>query len=288
MSRYRPIAPKPGPPERAMPESLLGHSYWPTRTRKRCRGRGGPFSLFRLPPPKFKKPRHPPPFSQGSTFNHRHLPRIGLTAVNGGSETPPSEVPNPTAGADKKAIPEEKDLLMQLAGPVKSYHTSAYAGVIAPTPVRPVGSSIVLRCINEYRSPGQAIFRGRTAWPARADAEEVEKEVEAEGIPAVISDSGNRVRLANSAYKEMVGQPECSWLRSMTGGGKRISGEVALRPSGLKVPMTVNGFSCWARIDWGSNGKEESVEAFCEAVRVTCDSKDYAFAWKFHTLPNVA
>ncbi|CAK9168197.1 unnamed protein product [Ilex paraguariensis] len=49
--------------------------------------------------------------------------------------------------------------------------------------------------------------------------EEVEEEVESEALPAIVSDSNNKVRLANSAYKEMVGQPECSWLD--TAGGRR-------------------------------------------------------------------
>ena len=46
-------------------------------------------------------------------------------------------------------------------------------------------------------------------------SEEVEEEVDSEALPGVISDSNNKVRLANSAYKKMVGQPKCPWLDSM-------------------------------------------------------------------------
>ncbi|XVE95040.1 hypothetical protein REPUB_Repub02eG0062000 [Reevesia pubescens] len=174
-------------------------------------------------------------------------------------------------------IPEEKDLLKQLQGPPTS-------SVIAPQPIRPVGSSISVGCINEdpsITSPMQV--------PKKP--EEVEEEVESEALPAVISDSNNKIRLANSAYKEMVGQPECPWLDSMvTGEGraggnscKRICGEVMLHLSDSRVPVKSNRFSCWVRIEWGSDGKKSSIKAFCDVIRLSCLSKDYLFTWRFHT-----
>ncbi|KAA8537861.1 hypothetical protein F0562_027559 [Nyssa sinensis] len=116
-------------------------------------------------------------------------------------------------------IPEEKDLLQQLQGPTTT-------NVIAPQPVRPVGSSISVGCISEDPSLNSAKQVPRKP-------EEVEEEVESEALPAVVSDSNNKVRMANSAYKEMVGQPECSWLDCMAGcdgqhgagACKRICGE---------------------------------------------------------------
>lgn len=128
----------------------------------------------------------------------------------------------------------------------------------------------------------------------RRKPEEVEEEVESEELPAVISDSNNKVRLVNSAYKEMVGQPECSWLELMmmgTGAGdkgssscrRRISGEVVLRfSSGEEVPVSLDAFSCWVKIEWGSNPKKSSVKAFCEVNKLSCDSKDYLYTWRFH------
>ncbi|KAJ4832124.1 hypothetical protein Tsubulata_042857 [Turnera subulata] len=172
--------------------------------------------------------------------------------------------------------PEEKDLLQQLQEPPTS-------NVIAPQPVRPVGSSISVRCISEDPASVAPV-------QAPKKPEEVEEEVESEALPAVISDSNNKVRLANAAYKEMVGQPECSWLDSMvTGEGrnggsscKRICGEVSLHLSDSRVP-TSNRFSCWVRIEWGSGGKKNSVNTFCDVIRLSCESKDYLFTWRFHT-----
>ncbi|CAN0905719.1 hypothetical protein LINGRAHAP2_LOCUS23835 [Linum grandiflorum] len=174
-------------------------------------------------------------------------------------------------------VPEEKDLLRLLQEP----HSAT--NVIAPQPVRPVVSSIRVGCINE--TPGVV--------PHQKKPEQVEEEVESDVLPAVISDSNNKVRLANSAYKEMVGQPECSWLNSMVAGNdrlgfsssccQRISGEVALHLSDSKVPVSSNGFSCWVRIEWGSQGKKSSVNAFCDVIRLSCKSKDYVFTWRFHT-----
>ena len=43
---------------------------------------------------------------------------------------------------------------------------------------------------------------------------EAEEEIKLEALPTVIYDSNYKVRLTKSAYKEMVGQPECYWLNS--------------------------------------------------------------------------
>jgi hypothetical protein len=170
-------------------------------------------------------------------------------------------------------IPEEDDLLQQLQAPPT---TGSINNVIAPQPIRPVGSSISVGSINEDRSLTPAVQK---------KPEEVEEEVESEALPAVISDSNNKVRMANSAYKEMVGQPECSWLDSMVASSsKRISGEVMLHLSDSSVPVSSsNGFSCWVRIEWGSEGKKSSINAFCDVIRLSCESKNYLFTWRFHT-----
>lgn len=171
-------------------------------------------------------------------------------------------------------IPEEKDLLLQLQGP-----HSPTNNIISPRPVRPVGSSISVGCINEDSTPKVQVVTKKP--------EEVEEEVESESLPAVISDSHNRVRMANSAFKEMVGQPECSWLDLMVinnSSCKRICGEVMLNfsDSGRMPNNSSNGFSCWVRIEWGSDGKKNSVNAFCDVIRLSCDMRDYLFAWRFH------
>lgn len=176
--------------------------------------------------------------------------------------------------------PEEVDFMPQLEDSVVP---STKVAVIAPQAIRPVGSSISVGCITEdpsFRCAGKQ---------AAKKPEEVEKEVETEVLPAVVSDSRNKVRLTNAAYNEMVGQPECPWLDFMPssggdGGGacRRIGGEVVLDLVNSSLPKTSNGFTCWVRIEWGKDGKKNVVNAFCDGIRLGCDSKDYLFEWRFH------
>ncbi|KAJ8762446.1 hypothetical protein K2173_007885 [Erythroxylum novogranatense] len=290
----------------------------PTRTRKRGRAAFSPTVLKRartqmhgLPNPTHAISSASHLLAQGFTpAGTPHLSLANLVAVNNNMENQlagPSDLvtlplmpctPSIAAVAQKTVpehscmdtgkeqlidlnktaeIPEEKDLLQQLK---QECPTSI---VIAPQPVRPVGSSIFIGCINEDTNLTPPVQVSKKA-------EEVEEEVESETFPAVISDSNNKVRLVNSAYKEMVGQPECPWLDSMisndgrlSGACKRICGEVILHLSESRVPISSNGFSCWVRIEWGNEGKKNSTNAFCDVMRLSCKSKDYLFTWRFHT-----
>uniref|UniRef100_A0A5B7B5U9 DUF7950 domain-containing protein n=1 Tax=Davidia involucrata TaxID=16924 RepID=A0A5B7B5U9_DAVIN len=290
----------------------------PTRTRKRGR--------TALAPPTIKKLRThhllglSSPFQlntspaknlalQGFAHGLNGLPPLPIPSLAGSSEKPaqahsnlvtlpllpcppslPTVAHQPTAQTELNGdkgidlnmiaeIPEENDFLQQLQGPTTS------TNIIAPQPVRPVGSSISVGCINHDQGSNSA-----TQVPKKG--EEVEEDVESEALPAVVSDSNNKVRMANSAYKEMVGQPECSWLDTMVssdgrhgagGACMRICGEVMLQFSDSSVPVSSNGFSCWVRIEWGSNGKKSSINAFSDVMRLSCESRDYLFAWRFHT-----
>ncbi|KAF6173075.1 hypothetical protein GIB67_009995 [Kingdonia uniflora] len=174
-------------------------------------------------------------------------------------------------------ISQEKDLLVNLHASQR--RSGCCVKVIAPQPVRPVGSSISVQSIMED------YFTACTS----KEPEEVEAEVELDDLPSVITDSSNRVRMVNSAYKEMVGQPECMWLDSMRDcdgrSCKRISGGVMLDLSVCRVlPVSSNGFSCNVRIKWGrKEGLKSSVHAACDVVKLSCKSKDYFFTWRFHT-----
>lgn len=121
--------------------------------------------------------------------------------------------------------------------------------------------------------------------------EDVEKKIESEVLPALVSDSKNKVRLTNAAYNEMIGQPECLWLDLVPpscgsgrdgGACKRIGGEVVLDFVNCSLPKSSNGFTCWVRIEWGKDGKKNVVNAFCEGMPLACESKDYLFEWRFH------
>ncbi|KAK8943854.1 hypothetical protein KSP40_PGU011588 [Platanthera guangdongensis] len=186
----------------------------------------------------------------------------------------------PNSSRDSQPL-VERDLLRNLQAPK----------IISPRPVRPVGSSISVGVISE----GAA---GSPPPAAPKRPEEVEDEVESDALPAVVSDGNNRVRMANSAYKEMVGQPECVWLDSMVGHERgiigrqpcsrrrRINGEVILDFSGEgrapPLASLMEGFSCRAKIEWACDGRKTLVDAPCEVIRVYCESKDYLFAWRFH------
>ncbi|KAL0698802.1 hypothetical protein Bca4012_054924 [Brassica carinata] len=272
----------------------------PTRTRKRGRGGTGPTSHLSLKRPKA---------SSGSSttaaqrvlslqaFSHAGLPhvaQVGYALENGGSSTlvtlpllqcsPPfskrmeSEIKGKGVIDLNKSVEtiQERDFLKQLQGPITTNTTTTTTSrVIAPQPIRPVSSKINVTCINPLSNaslPSQI---------SKKSPQEVEEDVESDVLPAIISNSNNKVRLVNSAYKEMMGQPECSWLDSVV-RGKRICGEVMIHLCESKIPEN-NSFSCWVKIEWGRNGKEELVHAFCDVMKLNCDSKDYVFTWRFHT-----
>lgn len=308
MSRYRPIAPKPdlvptnpasdgGSPEsQKIRQSPYLRNVWahlqarPTRTRKRGRTSLGPSPvkrsrtahLFGLPPPCHLAAAQnlsihgfadgPEAQSQSTLVT---LPLLQCPIMAQAHETESGK--NSVIDLNRLAeVTEERDFL-KLQSPISPE-------VIAPQPIRPVGSSISVGSISEESSLGSNLNPAAQVLKKR---EEVESEVESEELPAVVSDSNNKVRLANSAYKEMVGQPECPWLDSMVAfsSGKRICGEVMLRFLDTEsMPVKSNGFSCWVTIEWGSSGKSSgSVHAFCEVMRLSCESKDYLFEWRFHT-----
>ncbi|KFK28109.1 hypothetical protein AALP_AA8G473800 [Arabis alpina] len=299
LSKYRPIAPRPGTPRVNEDDSSSSMSHrinqspylrnlWPqlqarpTRTRKRGRGGMGPSSHLSLKRHKPSTQRVLAPIKTLSfqAFTHR-LPQVGSSALVTlpllQCSPPSSKCMEPDQVKGKCVIDlnetaeviQERDFLKQLQGPITT--TTTTSRVIAPQPIRPVCSRINVACINPSTQ----------SQISKKSPEEVEEEVESDDLPAMISDSNNKVRLVNSKYKEMMGQPECSWLDSMV-RGKRICGEVMIHFSHHKIPVN-NGFSCWVKIEWGRDGKEESVHAFCDVMRLACHSKDYLFTWRFHT-----
>ncbi|KAL5988236.1 hypothetical protein ACLOJK_035999 [Asimina triloba] len=300
MSRYKPIAPKPqllyetSPNDQDNPTSppISPPRIRPGRPRKKCK-------TANASPPVKRPDNHFMNFSPYSSCLYkrtthlvpRRVPesaRIQLVALQ-----PPacacsalSLFPNveEDVGLNRRAeIPQEKDLLQKLQTPLSGPKDSGCGAVIAPQPVRPVGSTII---VESLISEGSGWSAGLSP-PASKKPKEVEEEIELEASPSIVSDSCNRVRLANTAYMELVGQPECPWLGSMVSeevGSKRICGEVALVLQGsMEVPISSRGFSCRAKIEWFSNGHKIFIHAPCDVVKLSCGSKDYLFTWKFHT-----
>ncbi|KAK4795644.1 hypothetical protein SAY86_027970 [Trapa natans] len=355
LSRYRPIAPKPGVPAVSdgssspsshssspsstvmtqmisQPPYLMNH--WPqlqprpAGTRKRGRAAIPPASLKRqrlthsaslenihpvIPFPSIATACNGFSFQafMGLGLPPQVIPAVSITTVESlnasGSPRlvtlpllPCSSDSNPVPELDlslkicpSSKIPEERDLLRQLQGP----GSNSAGTVITPQPLRAVGSCITIGPITG--GPLRPPMYIPVVWRNR---EELVEEIESEELPAVITDSNNKVRLVNSPYREMVGQPECSWLDSMmprtaaytdhrkgsTSSSRcrrtrRISGEVALQLfTGDEVPFLPEAFTCWAKIEWGSGSRKSLAKAFCEVNKLSYGSKDYVYAWRFH------
>lgn len=159
-------------------------------------------------------------------------------------------------------------------------HSHSKKGVvIMPQALRPVGSSVLVECITDTNLQVS---------PLCGAMEEIEEQFEADNWPALISDSNNRVRWANSAYKQMVGQPECSWLESPAGSAHshspkvmRINGEVVLIFQRFQLPQSAPAFSCRVKIQWTNGGEKSSMTVPCDVIRSDGDLKDCFYAWKF-------
>ncbi|XP_047062749.1 uncharacterized protein LOC124670292 [Lolium rigidum] len=284
LARFRPIAPKPA----ALPTSpaidgaaavaantVLCHLQTrPCRARKRGRQNVAPVSPSSSAK-RNKRPVYPMPLrcaaaaatdAAVATATRAHV----SVAVPPTACMPLASLSPGAAGQDEEEeerdVPVERDLLRKLLEPK----------VISPRAVRPVGSTIHIASVAVHAACTDAT--GSTA--SSKTAEEVEAELEADALPAVVSDSSNRVRLVNDKYKEMVGAPECTWLGALA---RRISGEVALVVP-AQQPDTRGGFSCAAKIEWERGGGERaSVHAACDVTRLHCDSRDYIYAWRFRT-----
>ncbi|KAM7279143.1 hypothetical protein ACFE04_006277 [Oxalis oulophora] len=289
-----------------------GNSISPTSLKKR-RTNGGSGSVFGLATPGYLASQAPKTLSlhRGATSDKIQLqlqfqfpslvvPHSTCGGVENHASGTSSIVTLPllpscnhaTSSADKGKmidlnhnlveIPEEKDLLAQLQNPI----TTNKANVVKPVAIRPVNSTITVSCIDKVvpNSVSPKTFN------------EIEEVFGAEVLPAVVSDSCNKVRLANSSYKELVGQPECSWIDGVGFGEKklldtckRINGEVMIDFTGSSEPIigsSISGFTCWVRIEFGNynnEGKKKCVNAFCDVVRLWCKDKDYVFTWRFHT-----
>lgn len=178
----------------------------------------------------------------------------------------------------KRDVPVEKDLLKKLREPKENNAPQLIRPIVlVPQPVRPVGSSIFVGCIDPIVS---SVISG----PISKTPGEVEQDMEAETLPTVISDSQNKVRLTNSAYKALVGQPECLWLETLVKNPcKRINGGVKLVAPNSMMPTKATGFTCRVKIEWALDGIRNYVCAPCDVRRLHCDSRDYLFIWKFRT-----
>ncbi|EER97457.1 hypothetical protein BDA96_02G373500 [Sorghum bicolor] len=292
LARFRPIAPKPtlataaaaaSPVAQAAAEGVVAANRVlchlqsrPCRARKRGRPTVVPVS-----PPKSGSGAQSPAKRKRAATPYPPLRCAAATACSASAVVPVSarlplaSLPPASAGAEDLAkvaaaegrdVPVERDLLRKLLEPK----------VISPRAVRPVCSAIHVGCIHRTDATCTAA--------ASKTAAQVEAELEVDALPAVVSDSSNRVRLVNDAYKEMVGQPECPWLYAVAATSRRISGEVALVVADQSsLPETYGVFTCTAKIEWEDDGKVTSIAVPCDVSRLHCESRDYLFTWRFRT-----
>jgi hypothetical protein len=153
--------------------------------------------------------------------------------------------------------------------------------VIAPQPIRAVGSTIFLECITKVN---------QLASPMLGTVEAFQDQLEKLLLPTVITDLRYRVRWVNTAYKQMVGQPEFAWLSSTVGGNSepeapsqtRLAGDVSFVCAGEQPPVDAAEFSCQVRIQWTKGGGENnSLVCPVDVIRLDEDSSGPLFVWKF-------
>jgi len=143
--------------------------------------------------------------------------------------------------------------------------------VIAPQPLRAVGSTITVQTIDTL-NPNAA--------PLTESYEFVQESLNKGDMPSVITDHRFRVRWVNTAYKRLVGQPKCSWLASAVGDNDaplRLAGDVSLVCDGMQLPDGIPAFTCHVGIQWSHQGEHSAMSVPSEVARL--DSNSYV--WRF-------
>jgi len=154
--------------------------------------------------------------------------------------------------------------------------------VIAPQPIKAAESMICLECITKV-NPLMS--------PMMGTLEAFQDQLEKLPLPTIITDFRHKVQWVNTAYKHMVGRPECSWLSSVVGGSReseaysenQIAGNVSFICAGEQPPVDAAEFSCQVRIQWTKSGGEKSSLVFpTDVIRLDDNSRGPLFVWKFN------
>eukprot|EP00850_Spirogloea_muscicola_P024583 SM001101S18850 [mRNA] locus=s1101:767:1506:- [translate_table: standard] len=195
---------------------------------------------------------------------------------------PPQALPERQRAAPSAAVPTEQ----RRAAPSPS------PAVISPYPVRLIESTV---CIKSLRP---LVEGGGSGCPVRGPFSAVQRHFEEWPAPALLTDTSHRVRWVNTAYKKMVGQPECSWLAAAVGsgcGGERLAGEVtmlgldggsATAAGSMSPALAFEARICFRRAgvaDGGSGGSLRAVRNAGTAVRVDDDAPSaLGYLWRFN------
>lgn len=183
--------------------------------------------------------------------------------------------------ADGESQDARTPLKMTLSGADEGFPDSSHhcrPNLITPQPIRAVESTLTVE---------RVVGMDYHAAPITENVERVKEELESKQGPAVITDQQNRVSWVNSAYKKLVGQPECSWLASTMGPNasrdshpqSRLMGEVMLSCDEELLTLSPV-FSCRVNVRWANDGDENSISVPSEVSRIDNDMRGIMFLWK--------
>ncbi|KAI5070852.1 hypothetical protein GOP47_0015195 [Adiantum capillus-veneris] len=161
------------------------------------------------------------------------------------------------------------------------------AGTIVPLALRLIRSSVILMSITNAQTTSEMEPSLHTG------IEILKQQHEVSSSPVVISNSSNIVKWVNTAYKQMIGQPECPWLLSlmhdsmlegeeMQAQSPRLTGQVVLRCC-VELPLSVSTFAGWVDVQWRNvAGERSSMTLPCDVTRRVCakDGGSVLFVWK--------
>ncbi|XP_024389040.1 uncharacterized protein [Physcomitrium patens] len=155
------------------------------------------------------------------------------------------------------------------------------AKVIAPQPVRAVGSTITVQTIVSF---------DRHSVPLTETFQDVQERLDKGDMPYVVTDLKFRVKWVNTAYKRLVGQPKLSWLASTVGSGAdhedspaslRLAGDVSLVCDGAQIMDEIAAFTCRVGIHWSHQGEHSAMSVPSEVFRLEDGTAGSMYVWGF-------
>lgn len=171
------------------------------------------------------------------------------------------------------------------------------SSVIVPQPLRLVGSTVSLESVTDIQLKVEATTTDAAVAVAAATSSSdsliiMKKQLEDGVSPAFITDSCNSVKWVNTAYKKMVGQPECPWLVSTVSDSKMVSSSTSSSPrlmgevlliSSVEIPLFAASFSGRANIQWTNTGEKTCMTVPCDVSRLDnyCSNDKLILVWKF-------
>ncbi|RZC70835.1 hypothetical protein C5167_033992 [Papaver somniferum] len=140
--------------------------------------------------------------------------------------------------------------------------------VVIPQPVRPVGSCVTVKCITETFGDQEIGlgFLGRTD-------EEKKINLEKDACPGFISDSLNRVKWTNEAYRKLVNQDGFGY-----GGEQRPEMVWLVTKDNESLPSRCEGFVCRVRLQYTCKKERHSLIVPCDVWKM--NDSGGGFAWR--------